>query len=157
MLSKDEASRRCSNRVDTTVGNLFGNAKSYLAAADRIIEGGELDLILNPAFYLLIGFTLELLLKAICLDAGATQTELRMVIGHDLHMAYRFAMERGRVPRVMTEFGKLVLALRDHHKEFVFRYTPDIPELVVPPPAYCVSVIKENLPWIERSILTPIT
>ena len=148
--------RRHSKRGPTTIGNLFQNAKSYIAAADRMIEAGELDPALNPAFYLLIGFALELLLKTLCLDAGATQTDLSSVIGHDLHRAYVFAMERGRVPPVVTEFGKLVLALSDHHKDFAFRYTPDIPELVVPPPAYCLCVIKENLAFIESSILTPL-
>ena len=57
---------------DMSADTLSDNAKSYTAAASRLRSGGGLDSDLAPAFYLLISFALELLLKAVCMRDGAT-------------------------------------------------------------------------------------
>ena len=110
---------------------------------------GELDAVLAPAFYLLIGFALELLLKAVCMQGGVSSSEVK-TLGHDLHKAYLRAMQAGMLPEFMTPLGNLALALRDQHKKNVFRYTPDVPQVVVPPPEHCIDVLDEaitkNLP-----------
>jgi hypothetical protein len=129
----------------TTADILSDNAKAYATAASRLMNGEDLlDDALAPAFYLLIGFALELLLKAVCLGEGASQ-EILKGIGHDLHKAYTEAMKTMKVPRFTTPLGKLVLALSEQHKTHVFRYTPDIPQVVVPPPRYCVDVLNEAI------------
>jgi hypothetical protein len=129
---------------DTNTDILSNNAKSYAAAASRLLNGDQLDAALAPAFYLLVGFTLELLLKAVCMSGGASQAQLKS-LGHDLHEAYTRAMQTGKVPRVMTSLGRLVLALDEQHKTHVFRYTPDVPEVEVPPPRYCIDVLNEAI------------
>ncbi len=59
-------------------------------------------------------------------------------------------MQTGMVPHFMTPLGTLVLALNEQHRTHLFRYTPDVPELVVPPPGHCIDVlnraITESLP-----------
>jgi hypothetical protein len=87
---------------------LSDNAKSYTAAASRLMSNGDVVSILAAAFYLLIGFALELLLKAVCLRGGASQQEIKS-LHHDLHKAYVQAMQTGMVPHVMTPLGRLVL------------------------------------------------
>jgi hypothetical protein len=129
---------------DTTAAILSDNAKSYAAAASRLLRDNQLDPALAPAFYLLVSFTLELLLKSVCLSDGASQAELKG-LGHDLHGAYVRAMQSGNVPRIMTPLGKLVLALREQHRTHVFRYTPDVPQIEVPPPDWCIDVLNEAI------------
>jgi len=139
----------------TTTANLFQNAKSYAAAADRLLEANALDDSLAPAFYLLIGHSLELSIKALCLKAGATEKDLKKFgkNGHDLHEAYIWAMQKCKVPKYVTPLGQLILALNDHHKKESFRFTPDDkPELVVPPPDYCVRILNEHIAAVESQL-----
>jgi hypothetical protein len=114
------------------------------------MEADEIDTALAPAFYLLIGFAIELLLKAICLRAGVTQKEIRS-FSHDLHKAYMGACKFGKVPGYMTPFGRLVLELDQHHRDYSFRYTPDVAELVVPPPGHCVRVLDEQIAVVSAN------
>jgi hypothetical protein len=129
---------------DPTADTLSDNAKAYAAAASRLLNGDLLDPALAPAFYLLIGFTLELLLKAVCMSGGASQAQLKS-LGHDLHKAYTRAMQTGKVPHFMTPLGRLVLVLREQHRTHVFRYTPDVAQVEVPPPRYCIDVLNEAI------------
>jgi hypothetical protein len=114
--------------------NLFENAKSYAAAAERLLAANTLDDSLAPALYLLIGHSLELSTKALCLNAGATEKNLKQfgANGHDLHEAYIWAMNKHKVPHYCTPIGQLILAINDHHKNGTFRFTPDVPELLCP-------------------------
>ena len=138
----------------TTTANLFQNAKSYAAAADRLLEANALDDSLAPAFYLLIGHSLELSIKALCLKAGATEKDLKKFgkWGHDLHEAYIWAMNKHKVPTYFTPLGQLILALNDHHKKGSFRFTPNVPKLVVPPPDYCVRILNEHIAAVESQL-----
>lgn len=129
--------------ADPSANTLSDNAKAYAAAACRMLDGDQLDPALAPAFYLLISFSLELLLKAVCMFGGVTHHQVKKKIGHDLHMAYTEAMQIGKVPRVMTPLGRLVLLLQEQHKTHVFRYMPDIPSLEVPDPIYCIDTLNE--------------
>lgn len=129
---------------DPSADTLSDNAKSYTAAASCLMSNGDLDTALAPAFYLLTGFALELFLKAVCMRGGASSGEL-VALGHDLHKAYTRAMKTGMVPQVMTPLGSLVLALNDQHRTHVFRYTPDVPQLIVPPPGHCIDVLNEAI------------
>jgi hypothetical protein len=49
----------------------------------------------------------------------------------------------GQGSTVMTPLGRLVLALRDQHQTHVFHYTPDVPQIEVPPPDWCIDILKE--------------
>jgi hypothetical protein len=138
----------------TTAANLFQNAKSYAAAAERLLAANTLDDSLAPAFYLLIGHSLELSIKALCLNAGATENNLKQFgkSGHDLHKAYIWAMNKHKVTHYFTPLGQLILAINDHHKNGTFRFTPDVPELVVPPPDYCVRILNEHIAAVEPQL-----
>lgn len=151
--------------VGVTADSLADNARSYAAAAERLVVNDRLvDERLAPAFYLLIGFSLELILKAICRRNGMSEKEIKDRIGHDLHEAYMHAMapmpgpsdvgkakplEKGKAPRVMTPLGRLILAFQHELKwdwAEVFRYTPGTARIEVPPPAYCLHALREAIP-----------
>lgn len=135
----------------TTTANLFQNAKSYAAAASRLLEANALDQSLAPAFYLLVGHSLELSIKALCLVAGATEQDLK-AFGHDLHEAYIWAMKKGKVPNYVMPIGQLILTLNDYHKKGAFRFTPNVPDLVVPPPDYCIRILNEHIAVVESQL-----
>jgi hypothetical protein len=62
-----------------TTANLFQNAKSYAAAAGFLLEQNVLNDSLAPAFYLLIGYSLELSIKALCLQGGCLRKGLEKI------------------------------------------------------------------------------
>lgn len=132
----------------TTAANLLQNAKSYAAAAEILAGLAASDEKYASAFYLLLCFALELSFKATCLDCGASDEEIRK-LGHDLHSAYLLAMQKGRLPPYMTPLGQLVLLLNDYHRTHIFRYTPDIPEIIVPPPGWCMGIVREHIESIK--------
>lgn len=129
---------------DTTADILSDNAKAYAAAASRLLNGDHLDAALAPAFYLLIGFALELLLKAVCMGDKASPVDPKS-LGHDLHKAYEMAMKTRKELRVMTPLGRLVLTLSEQHKTHVFRYTPDVDHVEVPPPRFCIDALNDAI------------
>jgi len=49
----------------------------------------------------------------------------------------------------MTPLGQLVLLLNDYHRTHIFRYTPDIPEIIVPPPSWCMGIVREHIEAIK--------
>ena len=130
----------------------FKYAKSYACAAERLLDSLLLDTELAPAFYLLIAHSLELSLKALCLNAGVTEKKLRNFgkTGHDLHAAYTCAMQHGKVPNYMTPLGRLVLALRNDHNIFAFRFPPNKSEIIVPPPEHCIQVLNDHISSVEK-------
>jgi hypothetical protein len=136
-----------------TTANLFQNAKSYAAAAGFLLEENVLNDSLAPAFYLLIGHSLELSIKALCLQGGASEKDLKKFGkgGDDLHEAYIFAMKKGKVPTYFTQLGQLIFALSDHHKNGVFRFTPDVQEIVVPHQIIVFALSTSTLPPLNHN------
>jgi hypothetical protein len=128
----------------TTPANLMQNAQSYYSACGRLMDGNCLAEVHAPAFYLLVGFIIELSLKAVCLQGGCTDKELRK-IGHRLDRAYESAMNARGVPISMTRVGLLVENLNDFHSSNKFRYTPAIEEIWVLDPRWCLDVLGEHL------------
>lgn len=126
-------------------------AKSYARAATRLLGERPLEPLLNPAFYLLIAHSLELMLKCLCLKAGVTENKIRQFgkSGHCLHAAYICAMHKEMVPNYMTPLGNLILALTSDHETYVFRYPPNKPDVIVPPPEHCVQILSEELSAVE--------
>lgn len=92
-------------RQRTSASKLLGNARSYRELATHAVPNDTLAARAEPAFYLLICFSLELSLKAICLHAGMAENTVKS-IGHDLHEAYLAAAAVGGVPRVRTNAGR---------------------------------------------------
>lgn len=132
----------------TTAANLLQNAKSYAATADIFAGLVDSDQTYVPAFYLLLCFSLELSIKAICLDCGESDKKLKDV-GHDLHTAYEMAMKKGRLPTYLTPLGQLVVELNEYHSTHMFRYTPDIPQIEVPSPDWCMKIVREHIESIK--------
>ena len=130
---------------------LLDNARQYLAALEILYVVGRNPPLASPsAFYLLVGFAIELALKGLCLKKGKSEDDLRKV-GHDLHKAYLMAKDQKAVPHYMTGLGRLVLEMNKQHKELTFRYTPDIPQIEAVDPGWCIERLKELVEWCEKA------
>src|SRR5664279_3291068 len=125
----------------TSAPNLLANARSYLDLASQALQNGSLRAGMEPAFYLLICFSIELSLKAICLHAGLAENTVKN-FGHDLQEAYSAAAAVGGAPRAMSDIGRIVLQLKNHHLDNTFRYTPVVPSLTVPQADACLSTVQ---------------
>jgi hypothetical protein len=85
-------------RQPASASNLLDNAKSYNALASTAVQNGTLVTASEPAFYLLIWYSIELNLKAICLHAVMAENTIKN-IGH-AHQSRRFRL--GLRPTVLT-------------------------------------------------------
>jgi hypothetical protein len=142
-------------KAGTSAPNLLANSKSYLDLALQAVQTGSLQTGAEPAFYLLVCFSIELSLKAICLHAELAQNTVKN-FGHDLQEAYSAAAAVGGVPRVMSDIGRIVLQLRAYHLQNTFRYTPDVPSLTIPQAAACLSTVQGLLRIAEKFCARPI-
>jgi hypothetical protein len=77
----------------TTPFGLWGFAKDYLEAAKIVGTNPQLEI--SPPRYYLLGHSAELALKSFLLAKGATLSELKHSIGHDLEKAWERAIEVG--------------------------------------------------------------
>ncbi|KHL24988.1 hypothetical protein PK98_14190 [Croceibacterium mercuriale] len=75
----------------------------------------------SPSIFLLIGYSLEILLKTACIAHGSDPKELRD-IGHDLEAALTSAERLGFCSSA-PQLRKIVELLRQPHREHHFRYS----------------------------------
>ena len=61
-------------------------------------------------------------------------------------------MNKNKVPNSVTPLGQLIFAINDHHEKGAFRFTPDVPELDVPPPDDCVRILNEHIAAVEPQL-----
>jgi len=140
-----------------TARNYAQNAASYCCAAHTLLAGkDELAVDLVMAFYLLIGFSVELSLKSLCLSAGMTLKEVTD-FRHKLPDALNAVAVRRIDPRLsfVTDVHRIIDALAPMHADpNTMRYTKaDIEFLQMPPSVPCAGValflteLAEGLAW----------
>jgi hypothetical protein len=140
--------------MPTTPVNVIDNATAYLMAAEKLdvadLEDASFSRI-APAFYLLVGFAIELSLKAFILQATGDQRQIE-TLRHDLLQIETEAEAAGFVA-VDWRLGNLVATMADHHRSHVFRYTPDASNLDVPAPELVIPGLRAHLEQMRQLIL----
>ena len=122
--------------------NYAQNVGAYALAAHRLLdEEAAVPSELQPAFYLLAGFGVELGLKTLCLAAGAPESEVK-AWRHDLGEAMQGAFRWGALPQVYSDVTWIVEQLQKGHEELLFRYTPDVAVVQVPEPVTTMRVLN---------------
>lgn len=126
----------------TSATNLYAIGRGYLHSAQivsqhtRFAQGGYL----SAPVYMLIGFVLELMMKALLVQSGAAEKEIKS-IGHDLGAALAKANSFGlAVPALIVE---LIGKMQGVHKGHTFRYMTDFGTI--------------DLPNIEQSLAALVT
>lgn len=116
--------------------DLFTTAASHSLAARQLAEVGGEAAFNGPtsaSIFLLIGYALELSLKAAFVHLGGTVEDAQYDVGHKLKRALRRATERGFQPEA-PHLHWLIDSLHAAHAKHYFRYlggpaTVQLPEL----------------------------
>jgi hypothetical protein len=96
---------------------MLTDARLYLKAARALSHE---QTIWSPLYFLLC-HAIDLILKSYLASQGATQSELKGSLGHDLLKTYARARKRGFTPSDVRT-AEIVRWLSPFHKELVFRY-----------------------------------
>lgn len=124
-----------------TARNYAQNGSSYGRAAESIMVSGDVPDSLKPAFYLLVGFSLELSLKSLCLSLGQSLRDVGR-LRHNLGDALLAARDADQRLTVRTNVHRVIEAIAPQHEDLSFRYTKaDVQILKVPPPTHCVEAL----------------
>lgn len=107
------------NDNPVSVASLLGGAKGYLAAMEVLARHLNKQLIYPIG--LLASQALELALKAVLLNGGWTEDDLRKKIGHDLKTAWDEARKEGLKVHWEHKYSVEVLSL-SHEAPYLFRY-----------------------------------
>lgn len=122
---------------------LFSTALGYFLAAKRLVDCEEHNDSgpLAPAIYMMLGFVVELQLKAFLAHRGLDDAALRR-ISHDLPAAYQAALANG-FPRDIP-IANLVDGLAEPHRQHSFRYMVEA-DIELP-------LIDPMMPWFEECL-----
>ena len=138
MHALDEACQKTARNYAQTAKS-YGQAAHILDRNEPVLAKGR-----EPAFYLLVGFCLELSLKAVLLSEGMSLEEVRD-FGHKLIEAFDAAAERRYDPPfdVDSRARRIVKCIAPlHGAPYTLRYTGAETEVLhVPPPQHCVEVM----------------
>jgi hypothetical protein len=136
-------------KVPNSAAGYMRNAEAYLAAM-KVVASEENRQTSGPAYYLLLGFGMEMALKAVCLQAGASKAQLRH-LGHHLDAALQHAIKAGIAPLRPTTHD-LVKDMSQLHS--IHFHTPDFCELSIPSYERC-AMAMEDLMTAVRDFLPP--
>ena len=100
-------------------------------------------------FYFLAGFAVELAFKAVILRSGSGEEVLRK-LGHRLDDCYLSAQKCGFVPTDKDSTDRMVSGLNRTHRDFSFRYVPDVEVISVIGPGRILLVLAAMLADVEN-------
>jgi len=105
----------------TDAEKLFSAGGAHARAAHAIIVAAQANVHMNVPFYLLVGFSLETVLKAAYLQLGGDVKVAKYEIAHDLPRALASARDRGFQPE-NVHLAWLTETMADGHRQHTFRY-----------------------------------
>jgi hypothetical protein len=114
----------------TDAEKLFFAGGAHARAAHVLVAAAEANIHMSVPFYLLLGFSLETILKAAYIHLGGDMKVAKQDIGHDLTKALAFATDRGFLPE-NKHLGWLTETMADVHRNHLFRYLTGDGELRV--------------------------
>lgn len=111
----------------TTSHFIYSTARGYLQFVVVCYNHQPLGTAYEMSFHLpkrmLLGFALELFLKAWLHHSGTTEGDLRDIYGHDIEDLYQDAIANGL--QQTPDFNRVVQELGFDHKDFGYRYMHD--------------------------------
>jgi hypothetical protein len=149
----------------TDADKLFFAGGAHARAAHAIAAAARANVHMSVPFYLLVGFSLETVLKAAYLHLGGDMKIAKQEIVHDLPKALAYAKDRGFHPE-NEHLEWLVQTMADVHRNHSFRYLTGEGDLLVADEAVGLSIVDdlvaqvgqllypkhERAYWIERLV-----
>lgn len=139
----------------TSALSLLQAAKSFRdAAAGMMNASGNLDRASQmQAFYLLVGFGLEVAMKSHLRHLGLQDRPDLRDLSHDLMGAAQRLREVGGDDAIPPNLFEIVRRLGPVHQQFVMRYTPDNADLLLPRPVAVMEVLDPLVDGIALRLL----
>lgn len=126
----------------TDAERLFFTGGAHARAAHAIVVAAQQSAHLTVPFYLLVGFSLETVLKAVFIHLGGHMKVAKDEIRHDLQKAFILAKERGFQPG-NEHLEWLTQTLAEVHRNHSFRYLPAEGDLNVADETHCLAIIDD--------------
>ncbi len=126
----------------TEAQKLYFAGAAHACAAHAIIGAAQLTVHMNVPFYLLVGFSLETVLKAAYVHLGGNIEIAKKKIRHNLPTALQHASEKGFEPE-NRQVKWLVDSIADVHQNHSFRYLTGKGELAIPDAVHGLRILDD--------------
>jgi hypothetical protein len=126
----------------TDAEKLFFTGGAHARAAHALEHAAKSNVHMTVPFYLLLGFSLETMLKAAYLHLGGDMKIAKDDIRHDLPKALALAKERGFQPAI-EHLGWLTETMADVHRNHSFRYLTGEGELRVAEETCSLGIVDD--------------
>jgi hypothetical protein len=128
-------------------------AQSYAGAAAALAAGGVGPRV-RPPYFMLVAHSTELALKAVIADGDADDEQL-MLLGHDLPLCLRWAIDRGLdLDPVRERIEAVINDLAMPHLAQTLRY-PALLAWPLPDPAVALEALTKLLAQVESALAAP--
>ncbi|MEQ1548362.1 MAG: hypothetical protein ABL918_06890 [Chakrabartia sp.] len=126
----------------TDAEKLFFAGGAHARAAHMLVAAAKTNIHMSVPFYLLLGFSLETILKAAYIHLGGQMKFAKQSIGHDLTKALASAKDNGFVPE-NQHLEWLTATMTDVHRSHLFRYLSGDGELRVADQACGLGIVDD--------------
>jgi hypothetical protein len=126
----------------TDAEKLFFAGGAHARAAHALVHAAKSNVHMMVPFYLLLGFSMETVLKAAYLHLGGDMKIAKHDIGHDLPKAFALAKEHGFQP-TNEHLGWLTETMADVHRDHSFRYLTGDGELGVSEETHSLRILDD--------------
>lgn len=126
----------------TDAEKFFFAGGSHARAAHALLTASQTNVHMAVPFYLLVGFSLETVLKAAYVHLGGDTKVAKREIGHDLPKALACANGQGFQP-ANEQLEWLTETLADVHRDHSFRYLTGDGELKVANEVCCLKIVDD--------------
>lgn len=138
------------NDNPVSVASLLEGAKGYLAALE-VLATTHLNKQLVYPIGLLASQALELALKAVLLNGGWTEVDLRNKIRHNLKTAWDEARKKGLKINWEHKYSVEVLSL-SHETPYLFRYPREKVAAAITEPQVLCRDVKAVITAVEKHV-----
>jgi len=133
----------------TDAEKLFFAGGAHARAAHAVVAAAQAYVHMTVPFYLLVGFSLETVLKAAYVHLGGDMKVAKRDIVHDLPKALAFARDRGFQPE-NEHLGWLTETMADVHRNHSFRYLTGDGELRVADETWSLCILDDLLAQVGQ-------
>jgi len=126
----------------TDADRLFFAGGAHARAAHAVLAAAQANIHMAVPFYLLVGFSLETVLKAAFVHLGGDMKVAKHDIVHDLPKALAFAKDRGFQPE-NDQLEWLTNTMADVHRNHSFRYLTGDGDLIVANEAHGLRILDD--------------
>lgn len=126
----------------TDAEKFFFAGGSHARAAHALLTASKINVHMAVPFYLLVGFSLETVLKSAYVHLGGDMKVAKREIGHDLPKALAYANGQGFQP-TNGRLEWLTETLAEVHRDHSFRYLTGDGELQVADEACSLDIVDD--------------